>query len=144
MNSGHRKFLYTMNDKVFNNFQTTSKARPGWGTHAIALTCACTCHIKNACVVCCKHKTLYAVHPHLFDLFIFTILFTLFTIALIKCSVHLYSTFYLLFFFHWVTFHLKMHVWYVASLNHCTVCFPICLWFIHFHTPIYTFYHCPH
>ena len=34
----------------------------------------------------------------------FTLLVTIFPIAFIKCSVHLYSTFYLLYFFHKFTF----------------------------------------
>ena len=44
-------------------------------------------------------KTLYDVFPHLFVIYSFSnFLITLFTIAVMKSSVCLYSTFYLLFF----------------------------------------------
>ena len=69
---------------------------PGWERCAIALSCALTCHIKNACMVCCMPKTLYEVFIHLWFIH-FLHFITLRTIALIKCSVCTYSTFYLLF-----------------------------------------------
>ena len=51
-------------------------------------------HLKT--LVCCMSKTLYGVlsHPICFP-FVFTLLITLFTIVLIKCPVHLYSTFFI-------------------------------------------------
>ena len=58
--------------------------RSGWERHAIALVCVCTLNIKN------------------------TFLITPFIIILIKCSIILYSTFYLLSFFSLATFRLQV------------------------------------
>ena len=58
-----------------------------------------TPHIKSTCVVCCMPKTYGVLLPHFSTIHSFsTLIITLFTIALIKCPVCLYSTFYLLFF----------------------------------------------
>ena len=78
--------------------------RPGWERRVITLAQACTCHNKNTRAVCCMSKT-YGVLPHLFLIHSFSaLLITLFTVALIKRSICLYSTFYLLLFFHKVMF----------------------------------------
>lgn len=60
-----------------------------------------TRQIKNARVVCFRTpKTFYGVHPHLFLIHsLSTILITVFIIALVKSSIHLYLTFHLLFSF---------------------------------------------
>ena len=64
--------------------------RPGWERHVIALAWAQVHHIKNSHVLGCIPKTLYGVLPHLFLIHSFsTFSITLFTIAPIKCSVHL-------------------------------------------------------
>ena len=56
-------------------------------------------------MVCRTPKTLFGVLNYLFLIHSFsTLVITLFTIALIKCSFRLYSTFYLVFFFHKNTF----------------------------------------
>ena len=58
-----------------------------------------TPHIKSTCVVCCMPKTYGVLLPHFSTIHSFsTLIITLFTIALIKYPVCLYSTFYLLFF----------------------------------------------
>ena len=82
--------------------------RPGLESLVIALTRCRTCHIKNTRVVYQLPKTLYDVPIHWFLLHLFfTLLITLFMIDLIKCFVHPYLTFYLLYFFHKVTFDLQ-------------------------------------
>ena len=62
--------------------------RPGWERPAMALARAHTRHIKNTRVVCHRPNILYPVLPHLFPIHSFwTLLITLFTIAIIKCPV---------------------------------------------------------
>ena len=66
-------------------------------------------------MVCHVPKILYGVLLHLFQIHSFsTLLLTLFTIGFIKCFVPLYSTFYLHFFFHKVTFGFS-HTCYLLS-----------------------------
>ena len=62
-------------------------------------------------LICRTPKTLSGVLPHLFLIHSFsTLLITPLTIAIIKCSVRLYSAFYLLFFVYKVTlgFHIPV------------------------------------
>lgn len=80
-------------------------SRPGWGRCVIEITHPHTCHTKNKPEVCSIPKTLYGVLSQLLLIHSFsTLLLTLFTVALVKCYVRLYSNFYLLFFFHKATF----------------------------------------
>ena len=73
----------------------------GWFSrpYATDYECAVTKLSVKRCY--CMPKKLYGVFPHLFLNHQFcTLLIIPFTIALIKCSVCLYSTFYLSIFFH--------------------------------------------
>ena len=80
------------------------KNRPEWERCTIVPPPTNTCHIKKTIAVCCMTKTLYGVLTHSFLIHSFsTIAITLFTTALIKISVCLYSTLYLLLSFHKVT-----------------------------------------
>ena len=93
--------------------------KPKWERWAIALTCA---HMNNTYVVCCTSKTLDDVIFHLCLVHSFyALLFILFTIALINSSVSLYSIYYLLFFFHKVTFK-PYCVWNFTSVSLVCVC----------------------
>ena len=69
--------------------------RPGQESPVTTLACSRTFHIKNSDVVCHTPRKLHGVLLHLYLIQLFsTLLITLFTIALIKISVSLYSTFY--------------------------------------------------
>ena len=82
----------------------------------VPCTHACTHQNKNTHVVCQIPKILYGVLLHLFQIHSFsTLLLTLFTTGFIKCSVPLYSTFYLHFFFHKVTFGFS-HACYLLNI----------------------------
>ena len=66
---------------------------------------ASTHAILRTCVVCRTYKTLCGMLSQLFLIQPFsTLLITHFTISVVKLSVWLYAGFYLLFFFHIVTF----------------------------------------
>lgn len=69
--------------------------RPWWDRHVIGLMHTSTCNIKKTHVLCCVPKTLNGVLIHLFLVYSFSTLWiTLFISALIKYSIHLYSTSY--------------------------------------------------
>ena len=77
--------------------QLTRSGREGF---ANTLAHAHTRNYKNTPAVWRTPNILHIVFAHLFMIHSFlTVLITLFTIAFIRCSVLLYSTFYLLFFF---------------------------------------------
>ena len=77
--------------------QLTRSGREGF---ANTLAHAHTRNDKNTPAVWRTHDISHIVFAHLFMIHSFlTVLITLFTIAFIRCSVLLYSTFYLLFFF---------------------------------------------
>ena len=93
--------------------------KPKWERYVIALACAHTLHIKNKCVVCCRPKTLNDMLSHLFLVHsIHTLLFTFFTIALIKSSLSLYSTFHSFFFFHKITFSFSCTCYLLNTIKH--------------------------
>ena len=104
--------------------------RHWWERHAIALTSACTHHIKNTCVVCCTSETLYGVLSHLLLTHSFIrLLITLFIITLMKCCYFTFN-FLFTFFFHTVTFGFHVPVTSQTHLNICTrlyKCFFVCL-----------------
>ena len=111
--------------------------RKRWAT---TLACTCICHIKNAHVVCCLPETFYGVFPHLFLVHSLSTLFIkIFTITLSKFSLCLYSTFYLLFFSHKVTFVFSCICYLLNILKHSSnhsvckalnICFYLLLYFM--------------
>ena len=76
-------------------------------------------HFKTTCVVCSMAKTLYGVfYNSILILSVSTLLMTLFSIALDKCSDCLYSTFHLLFSFPTVTFGFSHTCHLINKLKH--------------------------
>ena len=90
--------------KVWPSFSSVAEVyRPGWERHVITLTHThtLTYTLLKRSVVFSHPEMLYGVFPKIFMIHsISRLLIILFTIALIKCSGHTYSTFYLLLFFH--------------------------------------------
>lgn len=90
--------------QICKSLNLVNLIRPGWKWCVITLTHFRTCHIKNTDVVCHTLKTLYVAFSQLLPIHsVYSLLITVFTISLVKSSVPVYSTFYLLFFFHTVT-----------------------------------------
>ena len=86
-------------------FQIWISHRPGWERRAIALTWPHSRHNKNTNVVCRTFKTLNSTLSRFFLIHSFsTLSIIFFTITLCKWTVWLYSTFYLVLFFHIFTF----------------------------------------
>lgn len=82
---------HTINFDPLPDTEKLMKIRAEWERRAIAIARTSTRH--------------YDVLPPLFLIHSFsTLLIAIFTIAIIKCSVHLYSTFHVLFFFNIITF----------------------------------------